>query len=121
MKITQTEASSSSSSLQETRRYGRRYEGSTLVEAPAQQVFAFMDDHHRLSSQMSKPSWRMGGGRMETWVDAGGGRQVGFHIRLKGKILGVSLYVDEVAVRHDPPRFKVWETVGNIRLLIMGD
>lgn len=104
----------------ERSRFARHYEQSTLVSAAAQDVFAFVDDHAHLSSHMSRSSWLMGGGRMEVTLDDRHGQQVGSHIRLRGKVFGISLFLDEVVTRHDPPRTKTWETVGDLRLLVIG-
>ena len=98
----------------------RHYEDSTFIPASPQKVFDYVDDHSRLSSHMSQSSWMMGGGRMETSVDAGRGQQVGSHIRLSGKAFGIPLFLDEVVIRHEPPHIKIWETVGTPKLFVVG-
>ena len=97
-----------------------RFESNGLVQAPMDQVFAHIDDHARLSAHMSEPSWRMGGGRMETRIDEGRGQEVGSRIRLSGRVFGVELSVEEIVVERDPPRRKVWETTGAPKLLVVG-
>ena len=97
-----------------------RCESNGLVQAPMDQVFAHIDDHARLSAHMGEPSWRMGGGRMETQIDAGRGQKVGSRIRLSGRVFGVELSVEEIVVERDPPRRKVWETTGAPKLLVVG-
>jgi hypothetical protein len=52
--------------------------------------------------------------------DAAQGRSVGSWIRLSGRVLGMSLSVEEVVMERAPPRRKVWETSGNPRLLVIG-
>ena len=96
------------------------HECSGLVQSPLDQVFAHVDDHRRLSSHMSEPSWRTGWGRMETEIDEGRGQAVGSRIRLSGRVLGVELSVEEVVVERNPPRRKVWETTGTPKLLVIG-
>jgi polyketide cyclase/dehydrase/lipid transport protein len=96
------------------------YETSAMVEAPAERVFAHVDDHARLSSHMSEPSWKMGGGRMAVELDADRGRKVGSRIRLAGRVFGIGLSVEEVVTERDPPRRKAWETTGSPRLLVIG-
>jgi len=98
----------------------RHHESGVLIRAPAEDVFAYVDDHAHLSSHMSESSWMMGGGRMSVSVDDGGGQRVGSHIRLSGKAFGIRLYLDEVVTRREPPLIKIWETVGDLRLLIIG-
>lgn len=97
-----------------------RDESSGFVRSPMDQVFAHLDDHTRLSSHMSERSWRTGGGRMETEIDEGRGQAVGSRIRLSGRVFGVELCVEEIVVERDPPRRKVWETIGAPELLVIG-
>ena len=97
-----------------------RFESNGLVQTPMDQVFAHIDDHARLSAHMGEPSWRMGGGQMETQIDAGRGQRVGSRIRLSGRVFGVELSVEEIVVERDPPRRKVWETTGAPKLLVVG-
>ena len=95
-------------------------ESSALINASAEDVFAFVDDHARFSSHMDESSWMMGGGRMSVDLDPSLGQAVGSHIRLSGRVFGIRLYLDEVVTRRDPPINKVWETVGVPQLLVIG-
>lgn len=90
------------------------------VSATADHVFALIDNHKQLSAHMSKPSWRMGGGRMDTVLDDGAGQRVGSHIRMTARVFGLRLAVDEVVTERQPPVRKVWETVGTPRLVVIG-
>jgi hypothetical protein len=90
------------------------------VPASADKVFAYLDDHARLSKHMTKSSWMMAGSRMSIKVDAAQGRAVGSKISLSGRVLGIPLSVDEVVIEHRPPVRKAWETVGVPRLLVIG-
>jgi len=56
---------------------------------------------------------------MAIQADAEGGRAVGSLIRLTGRMLGLSLYVEARVVKRDPPRLKAWETVGEPHLLVI--
>ena len=98
----------------------KHYESRELIKAPAEDVFAYVDNHARLSSHMNKSSWMMGGGRMHTSIDDGNGQRVGSHIRMSGKVLGIKLFLDEVVTRREPPHIKIWETIGDLRLLVIG-
>lgn len=100
--------------------YQRHYEESVLISKSAEEIFAYLDDHNNLSSHMNDSSWMMAGSRMETSIDAGHGRNVGSHIKMSGKIFGINLFLDEIITQREPPRIKVWETVGDVRLLIIG-
>src|SRR3989344_5777268 len=98
----------------------KHYEDSMLIPAPAEELFAYIDDHTRFSSHMSQSSWMMGGGHMDVSVDEGRGQKAGSHIRLSGTAFGIKLFLDEVVMPHEPPRIKTWETVGNLKLLVVG-
>lgn len=98
----------------------RHYEESAVIPSTPAEVFSYVDDHSRLSSHMNKSSWMMAGGKMDTQMDEGKGQKVGSHIRMGGKIFGIHLFLDEVIIEHNPPRRKVWKTVGNPKLLVIG-
>src|SRR5687768_6892115 len=97
-----------------------RYEAERMVGASADRVFAHVDDPARLSSHMTESSWRMGGGRMRVDLDERRGQAVGSRIRLKGRVLGFELAVEEIVTERDPPLRKVWETAGTPKLLVIG-
>jgi hypothetical protein len=97
-----------------------RYESSGFVQSSVDRVFAHIDDYTRLSSHMSKPSWKMGGGQMEIELDEGRGQQVGSRVRLAGRVFGVALSLEEIVRERNPPHRKVWETTGAPRLLVIG-
>lgn len=99
----------------------RHYEESAVIPSTPIEVFNYVDDHTRFSSHMNKSSWMMGGGKMDTQVDEGKGQQVGSHIRMGGNIFGMNLFLDEVVTEHNPPHKKVWKTVGNPKLLVIGN
>lgn len=90
------------------------------IAASADTLFAHLDDHDRLSGHMSQSSWMMVGSRMDIELDADRGMAVGSRIRLKGRVLGLPLLVDEVVTERVPPLRKVWETIGSPRLLVIG-
>jgi len=100
--------------------YQHHDESTVLVAARPDEAFAFVDEHAKLSSHMSKRSWMMGGGAMRIETDAREGKAVGSTIRLSGSVLGVRLSVEEVVTERDPPRRKTWRTVGEPRLLVIG-
>lgn len=100
--------------------YPFSYQSTALVEATASELFEFVDDHARLSSHMSKPSWMMAGGTMAIESDSEKGKAVGSKLILRGTVLGIGLSVEERVTERWPPYRKVWETVGQPALLIIG-
>ena len=100
--------------------YSRHEEHSAPINASVERVFEQLDDQTRLTEHMSKRSWKMGWGRMETVLDAQQGRSVGSHTVLRGRVFGIRLYLDEVVTMRRPPLTKTWETVGEPRLLVIG-
>lgn len=62
----------------------------------------------------------MAGSRMYTDVDAGLGQRVGSHITMSGTVFGFHLALDEVVTEREPPRIKIWQTVGTPTLLVIG-
>jgi hypothetical protein len=98
----------------------RHYESSAFIARQADEVYAHLDDHTRLSSHMSQSSWMTGGMRMEISFDSARGQSVGSLIRLRGRMLGIEFLVEEIVTERDPPRRKIWETIGTPRLLVIG-
>jgi hypothetical protein len=96
------------------------YENARLISSDPAQVFAYITDHSRLVSHMNKSSWMMGGGHMDTKVDDGLGQKVGSHILMRGKVFGIGIYLDEVITNFESPRLKVWATVREPKLLVIG-
>lgn len=58
---------------------------------------------------------------MHIMADAGKGQNLGSHIQMKGSVLGVNLYLDEVITEYKPPYRKVWKTVGSPKLVVIGN
>jgi hypothetical protein len=72
-----------------------------------------------LSAHMGKPSMMMMGSKMSTEVDAGGGRVIGSKIRMRGSVMGIPVSLEEVVTERQAPNIKLWETIGNPRLLVL--
>ena len=100
--------------------YPSHFDTTVSVPADAQAVFEHLDDHERLASHMMNSSAMMAGGQMHFSLDAGQGRSVGSIIRMSGRILGMSLSVEEAVTERLSPRRKVWETRGQPRLIVIG-
>ena len=96
------------------------FESDVELNAPANAVFSHLDDHNRLSAHMTKPSWIMAGSRMAIEFDASEGRAVGAIIRLRGRVLGIPLSVEEIVAERRPPLRRVWVTTGRSQLVVIG-
>ena len=103
-----------------TRQFQRHVANSVQIHAAVRDVFEYLDSPARLASHMTRSSWMMGGGRMETTTDAGGGARLGSRIHMRGKAFGLSLALDEVITVYDPPAAKTWETIGAPNLVVIG-
>jgi hypothetical protein len=100
--------------------FSQHEEYSGSMSAPVERAFDYLDDQTRLSAHMNKRSWKMGWGRMDVRLDAQHGKAVGSHIVLDGRVLGIRMFLDEVVTDRVPPFRKMWETVGEPRLLVIG-
>jgi len=99
--------------------YERHYEEGVTLPVGVQEAFSYADDFSKLSSHMNTSSSTMMGGSMETLLDEGRGQAIGSHVRMKGKMMGVELLLDEVITERAPPHRKVWETIGKQHLLVI--
>ena len=96
------------------------HEAKREIAASADAIFAYLDDHSRLSSHMSQSSWMMAGSRMDIELDDKKGQAVGSRIRMKGRVLGLPLSLEETVTERTPPLRKSWETEGSPKLLVIG-
>lgn len=101
-------------------RYPRHHRSDVDVDADAHSLFAHLDDHRRLADHMEKASLMTAGATMRVETDALRGQAVGSLIRVTGRVLGLSLVVEEVVTERVPPLRKTWETHGEPRLLVIG-
>ncbi len=101
------------------RSFPRHDESTAQAHAPIDVVFAYLDDPAALSAHMGKSSMMMMGSKMSTELDAGGGRVIGSRIRMHGSVMGIPVSLEEAVIERQPPRRKLWETVGNPRLLVL--
>lgn len=90
------------------------------IEAPADVVFAFLDDQENLSSHMSKPSGMMLGTTMKIFMEPDHTKRVGSRFGFTGSVLGVPLRVAEVVTSRTPPSSKTWETTEEPTLWVIG-
>ena len=97
----------------------RHFENEVFIKAPADEIFEYADNPANFSSHMNKSSWMMGGSKMTTHTDKGGGRKIGSHIKMSWSIFGINLYLNELVTIREPPLRKEWQTIGDINLLVI--
>lgn len=90
------------------------------VPAEPERLFAWLDEPRNLAGHMEGRSMAMMGSSMSIETDARGGREMGSVIRMRGRVLGIKLALEEAIVERDPPRSKAWRTLGEPRLLVIG-
>ena len=100
--------------------YPYHFESSAEVPAPPAALFAEIDDPSRLGEHMTTSSFMMAGSKMTYSYDEAGGKAVGSKIRMSGSMLGFDLGLEEIVTERVPPFRKVWETIGDPRLLVIG-
>lgn len=94
-------------------------ESTATVHAPAERVFAHLDDPKSLSAHMGESSMMMMGSRMSIDVDTGGGQTIGSKIRMVGSVMGIPISLEEVICERQPPHRKRWETIGTPKLIVI--
>lgn len=101
-------------------RYPKHEEQTVQLPARPEEVFAFADDHRHLAGHMNEKSMMMAGSRLTSEIDGNGAREIGDHVRMGGRVMGVHVELDEVVSERDVPSHKAWETVGTPKLLVIG-
>lgn len=94
-------------------------EAHAVLNAPIEDAFAYLDDFHKLSSHMERPSGMTMGSSMSIETDRADGKQVGSKVRMAGRAMGILLSLEEVVTEREAPRRKAWETV-NTNLIVIG-
>ncbi len=93
---------------------------SVVIGAPAHQVFAFMDDVKNVGFHMSgRSSMPMMGSRLEIAILSPQSTGVGATYRMWGRMMGLTIDFSETVTKYIAGREKVWETIGEPKLLIM--
>ncbi len=95
-------------------------ESTVALNAPVDVAFSYLDDFKKLSAHMEQSSGMMMGSKMTIDMDAAGGRSVGSKVRLHGKMMGLTLSLEEVVTERQPPVRKSWNTTST-DLLVIGD
>src|SRR3989344_7651761 len=96
------------------------HSSTAILQASADNAFSYLDDPKRLSSHMSESSWMMAGSKMAIELDEKVGHGIGAEIVLRGKMLGIPLFVREAVTDWQPAKRQAWETVGPQKMIIIG-
>lgn len=102
-----------------TRVFPFHYQSRAVLNAPVEVAFAYLDDFKKLSGHMENSSGMMLGSKMAIETDNLQGRAIGSRVRMRGKMMGIALALDEVVTERQPPLRKVWETI-DANLLVIG-
>lgn len=99
-----------------------RSAGETVdIEASADDVFAYVDDMENVGWHMTdRSSMAMMGSRLTLELLSPHRTGVGAVYRYSGRILGFILDFSQTVTKYVPGREKVWRTIGEPRLLILG-
>lgn len=90
------------------------------IQAPAEQVFAYVDDIRNVGWHMTeRSSMAMMGSRLELEILSQQPTGLGATYRYSGTMMGLSLDFSESVTRYVRNREKVWRTIGEPRLLII--
>ena len=91
------------------------------IRASAEAVFAHVDDIRNLGWHMtSQSSMAMMGSRLRLEVLSDQPTGLGATYRYSGTVMGLSIDFSESVTKYLPSREKVWRTIGEPRLLIIG-
>lgn len=90
------------------------------IAAPAERVFAYVDDIRNLARHMSEGrSMAMMGSKLKLEIVSPEPTGIGATYRYSGRMMGLDLDFSEIVTRDVPGREKVWHTSGTPRLLII--
>jgi hypothetical protein len=95
-------------------------ESSGLVTAAPQVVFDHLDDPRNLAGHMESGSAAMAGARMAIETDNMQGKAIGSVIRMRGRMMGIAMELDEAVTQRQRPYLKIWKTIGEPKLLVIG-
>ena len=89
------------------------------IRAPAEDVFAYVDDIRHVGWHMTERSSMAMGSRLKLEILSKRPTGPGATYRYSGRMMGLFLEFSESVTRYIPNREKVWSTIGKPRLLII--
>lgn len=98
----------------------RRLSESIEINAPADVVFRHVDDIRNTGMHMTESSMPMMGGALALEVLSPNPLGLGATYRMHGKVMGMTIDFTETVTEWVPNRKRVWKTIGEPKLIIMG-
>jgi uncharacterized membrane protein len=93
---------------------------SVTIEAPAERVFAYVEDIRNLARHMSESrSIPMMGSKLKLEIVTPEPTGVGAVYRYSGRMMGLTIDFSETVTKHVPGRENVWRSIGKPELLII--
>jgi soluble P-type ATPase len=93
---------------------------SLTIDAPAERVFAYVDDIRNLARHMSESrSMPMMGSKLKLEILSPEPTGLGAVYRYSGRMMGLTIDFSETVTKYVPGREKVWRTIGKPELLII--
>lgn len=93
---------------------------SAMIDAPAEHVFAYVDDIRNLARHMSeRGSMPMMGSKLSLEITSPEATGIGATYHYSGRVIGLAIDFSEAVTQYVPGREKVWRTIGQPRLLII--
>lgn len=93
---------------------------SVEIKSSPDVVFSHIDYVRNIGMHMSKRSMPMMGGSLKTEILSKNDRGLGATYRMYGKVMGMKIDFTEKVTKWIENQEKVWETIGEPKLIIMG-
>ena len=90
------------------------------IDAPPAAVFAWIDDPRNTGWHMSRPSMAMLGSVLQTEQISPNATGLGATYRSHGRVMGLPLDFTGVVSRWVPQEEKIWRSIGEPRLIVIG-
>jgi hypothetical protein len=93
---------------------------SILIHASPEKVFAFVDDIHNTGMHMEKSSMPMMGSKMSVEIVSKQNTGLGATYHWVGNVMGLPIDFSETVTDYIPNRLRVWRTIREPKIIIMG-
>ncbi|QEM07131.1 hypothetical protein DIU31_027840 [Mucilaginibacter rubeus] len=92
---------------------------SVLINSTPEKVFNQMDDFSKTGMHMSESSMMMMGSKLRLEQISSNPTGLGAAYRWYGKMMGMTIDLNETVTKWQPPQLKEWETTGEAKIIIM--